>query len=124
MDALTLFPLDAFEQAPSPDDEDGIGSDPADVPARERIDDHAGIGEEHEPDPAEIAAPDSQGSHGLAGDAAGNGHLVSAEETSSIYEATGLTGPFKMNPMGMAFPDTSNADLMALADSIKAIGIL
>ena len=124
MDALTLFPLDAFEQAPSPDDEDGIGSDPADVPAQERIDDRAGIGEEHEPDPAEIAAPNPQGSSGLAGDAAGNGHLVSAEETSSIYEATGLTGPFKMNPMAMAFPDTSNADLMALADSIKAIGIL
>ena len=95
-----------------------------DVPAQERIDDRAGIGEEHEPDRTEIAAPNPQGSSGLAGDSADNGELVSAEETSSIYEATGLTGPFKLNPMGMAFPDTSNEDLMALAANLEAIGIL
>ena len=95
-----------------------------DVPAQERIDHRAGIGEEHEPDRTEIAAPNPQGSSGLAGDSADNGELVSAEETSSIYEATGLTGPFKLNPMGMAFPDTSNEDLMALAANVEAIGIL
>ena len=74
--------------------------------------------EEHEPDRTEIAAPNPQGSSGLAGDAAGNGELVSAEETSSIYEATGLTGPFKLNPIALAFPDTSNEDLMALAANL------
>ena len=124
MDALTLFPLDQFEQGPSPNDEDGIGSDPADVPAQERIDDRAGIGEEHEPDRTDIAAPNPQGSSGLAGDAAGNGELVSAEETASIYEATGLIGPFKLNPIALAFPDTSNEDLMALVANVEAIGIL
>ena len=41
MDALTLFPLDEFEQAPPPNDEDGIRCDPANVPALERIDDRA-----------------------------------------------------------------------------------
>ena len=95
MDALTLFPLDQFEQGPSPNDDDGIGSDPADVPAQDRIDDRAGIGEEHEPDRTDIAAPNPQGSSGLAGDAADNGELVSAEETASIYEATGLIGHFE-----------------------------
>ena len=124
MEELTLFPLDAFEQAPSPDDEDGIGSDPADVPARERIDDRAGIGEEHESDRTEIAAPNPQGSSGLAGDSAGNAELVSAEEKASIYEATGLIGPFNLNPIALAFPDTSNEDLMALAANIGANGIL
>ena len=100
MDTLPMFPFEEeeFDQA---------------VPA-----------EEHEPDPTEIAAPNPQGSSGLAGDAAGNGELVSAEQTSSIYEATGLTGPFKLNPMGLAFPDTSNEDLMALAANLEAIGIL
>ena len=88
------------------------------------IDDRAGIGEEHEPDPTEIAAPNPQGSSGLAGDSAGNAELVSAEETASIYEATGLIGPFKLNPIALAFPDTSNEDLMALAANIGAIGIL
>ena len=100
MDTLPMFPFEEeeFDQA---------------VPA-----------EEHEPDPTEIAAPNPQGSSGLAGDSAGNGELVSAEETSSIYEATGLIGPFKLNPIGLAFPDTSNEDLMALAANIEAIGIL
>ena len=95
-----------------------------DVPARDMLDHRAGIREEHEPDRTEIAAPNPQGSSGLAGDFADNGELVSAEETASIYEATGLTGPFKLNPMGMAFPDTSNEDLMALAANLEAIGIL
>ena len=100
MDTLPMFPFEEeeFDQA---------------VPA-----------EEHEPDPTEIAAPNPQGSSGLARDSAGNGELVSAEETSSIYEATGLIGPFKLNPIGLAFPDTSNEDLMALAANLEAIGIL
>ena len=103
---------------------DAVDADAGNVPEPKNIDDISSSGESQKSDGAEIAAPDSQGSHGLAGDAAGNGHLVSAEEASSIYEATGLTGPFKLNPMGMAFPETSNEDLMALAANVKAIGIM
>ena len=125
MDTLPMFPLDQFEQGPSPSDEDGIGCDPADVPARDRIDDRAGIGEELEPDPTEIAAPNPHVSSGAAGEATGTSELVPAEETASIFEATGLIGPFKLNPIiALAFPDTSNEDLMALAASMEAIGIL
>ena len=95
-----------------------------DLPARDMLDHRVGIGEEHEPDRTEIAAPNPQGSSGLAGDSAGNGELVSAEDTASIYEATGLIGPFKLNPIALAFPDTSDEDLMALAANVEAIGIL
>ena len=124
MDELTLFPLDQFEQGPSPNDDDGIGSDPADVPAQDRIDDRAGIGEEHEPDRTDIAAPNPQGSSGLAGDAADNGELVSAEKTASIYEATGLTGHFELSDEASAFPETFHESLLALARDIKANGML
>ena len=125
MDTMRMFPFDQFEQDASQKQEDGIGCEPANVPARDRIDDRAGIEEEHEPDPTEIAATNPQGSSGPAGNSAGNGELVPAEETASIFEATGLIGPFKLNPIiALAFPDTSNEDLMALAASMEAIGIL
>ena len=125
MDTMRMFPFDQFEQDASQKQEDGIGCDPADVPARDRIDDRASIGEELEPDPTEIAAPNPHVSSGAAGEATGTSELVPAEETASIFEATGLIGPFKLNPIiALAFPDTSNEDLMALAASMEAIGIL
>ena len=123
MDTMRMFAFEEFEQGPSPDDTDGTGCEPADVPARERIDDHAGIEEEREPDPTEIAATNPQGSSGPAGDSAGNGELIPAEETASIYEATGLIGPFKLNPIALIFPE-SPEDLADLAANIEAIGIL
>ena len=95
-----------------------------DVPARDMLDHRAGIGEEHEPDRTEIAAPNPQGSSGLAGDSADNGELVSAEETASIYEATGLTGHFELSDEASAFPETSHEGLLALARNIEANGLL
>ena len=124
MDTLKMFALEEYDQEAPPQEGDETENGAKDVLERDRIDDHAGTGEEHEPGRDDIAAPNPQGSSGPAGDSAGNGELVSAEETSSIYEATGLIGPFKLNPMGLAFPDTSNEDLMALAANIEAIGIL
>ena len=112
-----------LRQMPSPDDTDGTGCELADVPARERIDDRAGIAEEHGPDPTEIAATNPQGSSEPASDSARNGDLIPAEETSSIYEATGLIGPFKLNPIALIFPE-SPEDLADLAANIEAIGVL
>ena len=123
MDTMPMFAFEEFEQGPSPDDTDETGCEPADIPVRERFDDDAGIEEEHEPDPTEIAATNPQGSSGPAGDSAGNGELVPAEETASIYEATGLIGPFKLNPIALIFPE-SPEDLADLAASIEAIGVL
>ena len=97
MDTLTLFPLEEFGQESSLNDEDGIGSGLEEVPAQDRIDDRAGISEEQEADSTEIAVPNPQDSSGSAGESAGVGGQVAAEETSSIYEATGLTGPFKLS---------------------------
>ena len=123
MDTLKMFALEEFEQDASQKQQDETGSGARDVPARERIDDRAGIGEEHEPDRTEIAAPNPQGSSGPAGDSAGNGELVSAEETSSLYEATGLKGPFPLNAIALVFPESPD-DLDDLAFSIEAIGLL
>ena len=123
MDTQSSFPFYEPKQASEMNQFD-IDADAGNVPEPKGIDDISSSGESLKSDGAGIAAPNPQGSSGLAGDSADNGELVSAEETSSIYEATGLTGPFKLNPMGMAFPDTSNEDLMALAANVEAIGIL
>ena len=123
MDTLKMFPLEEFEQDASQKQQDETGSGARDVPARDRIDDRAGIGEEHEPGRTEIAAPNPQGSTGPTGDSAGNGELVSAEETSSLYEAKGLKGPFPLNAIALVFPESPD-DLDDLAFSIEAIGLL
>ena len=112
MDTLKMFALEEYDQEAPPQEGDETENGAKDVLERDRIDDHAGTGEEHEPGRDDIAAPK------------GNGELVSAEETSSIYEATGLIGPFKLNPLALVFPDTSDQDLLALAANISAIGIL
>ena len=123
MDTQSSFPFYEPKQASEMNQFD-IDADAGNVPEPKGIDDISSSGESLKSDGAEIAAPNPQGSSGPAGDSAGNGELVSAEETSSIYEATGLIGPFKLNPIGLAFPDTSNEDLMALAANLEAIGIL
>ena len=45
-------------------------------------------------------------------------------ETSSIYERTGITGPFVISSIALVFPDTSHMDLTALAADIEANGLL
>ena len=96
-----------------------------DVPAQERIDHRAGIGEEHEPDRTEIAAPNPQGSNEPDGEATGASEQVSIRtETASIYEATGLTGHFELSDEASAFPETSHEGLLALARDIEANGLL
>ena len=45
-------------------------------------------------------------------------------ETSSIYERTGITGPFEISSIALVFPDTSHMDLTALAADIEANGLL
>ena len=123
MDTQSSFPFDEPKQASEMNEFD-IDADAGNVPEPKGIDDISSSGESLKSDGAEIAAPNPQDSSGLAGDSAGNGELVSAEETSSIYEATGLIGPFKLNPIALVFPDTSNEDLMALAANLEAIGML
>ena len=124
MDTMPMFPFEQFEQDASQKQEDGIGRDPAAVPARDRTDDLASIGEEHEPDRTEIAAPNPQGSTEPDAEATGTSEQVSVRKTSPVFEATGLTGDFELSDHAFAFPDTSHEDIVALARDIEATGLL
>ena len=124
MEMPTLFPLEEFGQEPSLNYKDEFETGLKKIPGGERSDDLAGIREAQEPDGTETAVPNPLGLSGAIGDSAGTGERISAEDTPSIYEATGLIGPFKLDPLALVFPDTPEEDLMTLADNIKAIGML
>ena len=125
MDTQSTFDFDEPKQASAMNETeiDAIDADAGNVPEQKNIDDISSSGESQKSDGAEIDVPDPQGSSGLAGDAAGNDELVSAEETSSIYEATGLIGHFELSAEALVFPHTSDEDL-ALARNIEANGML
>ena len=74
-----------------------------DVPARDMLDHRAGIGEEQKP--------------------GGTGEHAGVEETPSIYESTGLAGPFPLSPMASIFPE-ARAEIPSLAATIETLGLL
>ena len=104
---------------------DAVDAVAGNVPEQKNIDDIPSSGESQKSGGAEIAAPDSQGSSGLAGEATGANEQVSIRtETASIFEATGLTGHFELSDEASAFPETSHEGLLALARNIEANGMV
>ena len=87
MDTQSTFDFDEPKQASAMNETeiDAIDADAGNVPEQKNIDDISSSGESQKSDGAEIAAPDPQGSSGLAGDSAGNGELVSAERRRPPY---------------------------------------
>ena len=127
MDTQGTFDFDEPKQASAMNETeiDAVDAVAGNVPEPKNIDDISSSGESQKSDGAEIAAPDSQGSRGLAGEATGANEQVSIRtETSSIYEATGLTGHFELSDEASAFPETSHESLLALARDIEANGML
>ena len=124
MDTMRMFPFDEFEQDAPQQNGDETESGARDVPARDRIHDHAGTGEEQVPDGTEVPVHNQQEPNGLESEATGTGEHVGVEGTPSIYESTGLAGPFELSPEALIFPHTPQGDLNALAANISANGLL
>ena len=117
-----MFPLDEFEQQTPHNDRDGIEEDAERIPEPNTIEVISNSSEPQQPDDAEIAVPDLQGSTDPDGE--GTSEQLSVRKTSSVFEATGLTGDFQLSDLAFAFPDTSHEDIVALAKDIEATGLL
>ena len=117
-----MFPLDEFEQQTPHNDRDGIEEDAERIPEPNNIDAISNSSVPHQPDDAEIAVPDLQGS--TEPDGEGTSEQLSLRKTSPVFEATGLTGDFALSDHAFAFPDTSHEDIVALAKDIEATGLL
>ncbi len=124
MDTLKMFALEQYDQDAPQQEGDETESGARDVPARDRIHDHAGTGEEQVPDGTEVPVHNQQEPNGLESEATGTGEHVGVERTPSIYESTGLAGPFELSPEALIFPHTPQGDLNALAANISANGLL
>ena len=117
-----MFPLDEFEQQTPQNDRDGIEEDAERIPEPNTIEVISNSSEPQQPDDAEIAVPDLQGSTDPDGE--GTSEQLSVRKTSSVFEATGLTGDFQLSDLAFAFPDTSHEDIVALSRDIEATGLL
>ena len=117
-----MFPLDEFEQPTPQNDGDGMDEDPGRVPEPNTIDAISNSGVPRQPDDAEIAGSNLQGS--IEPDGVGTTGQVSLRMISSVFEATGLTGDFELGDLALAFPETSHEDMVALANDIEATGLL
>ena len=117
-----MFSLDEFEQQTPHNDRDGIEEDAERIPEPNNIDAISNSSVPHQPDDAEIAVPDLQGS--TEPDGEGTSEQLSLRKTSPVFEATGLTGDFALSDHAFAFPDTSHEDIVALAKDIEATGLL
>ena len=117
-----MFPLDEFEQQTPQNDRDGIEEDAERIPEPNTIEVISNSSEPQQPDDAEIAVPDLQGSTDPDGE--GTSEQLSVRKTSSVFEATGLTGDFALSDHAFAFPDTSHEDIVALSRDIEATGLL
>ena len=87
-----MFPLDEFEQQTPQNDRDGIEEDAERIPEPNTIEVISNSSVPQQPDDAEIAVPDLQGSTDPDGE--GTSEQLSVRKTSSVFEATGLTGDF------------------------------
>ena len=65
MDTLKMFALEQYDQDAPQQDGDETENGAKDVPARDRIDDHAGTGEEEVPDGTEVPVHNQQEPNGL-----------------------------------------------------------
>ena len=117
-----MFPLDEFEQQTPHNDRDGIEEDAERIPEPNTIEVISNSSEPQQPDDAEIAVPDLQGSTDPDGE--GTSEQLSVRKTSPVFEATGLTGDFQLSDLAFAFPDTSHEDIVALSRDIEATGLL
>ena len=100
------------------------GAGAVDVPGQDRIEDHAGIGEGQEQDGTETPVDSGQGSSAPDRVAVGIGEQAESGETESVYESTGLEGPFELSPLALIFPCQTQEGLGALAANIEANGLL
>ena len=117
-----MFPRDEFEHQTPHNDRDGIEEDAERIPEPNNIDAISNSSVPHQPDDAEIAVPDLQGS--TEPDGEDTSEQLSLRKTSPVFEATGLTGDFALSDHAFAFPDTSHEDIVALAKDIEATGLL
>ena len=119
---IEMFPLDEFVEPTPQDDGDRIDKDAEHIPELNTIETISNSGEPRQPDDAEIDVSDPQGS--VEPDGEGTSEQLSLRKTSSVFEATGLTGDFALSNLAFAFPDTSHEDIAALARDIEDTGLL
>lgn len=115
-DQMDMFPPGEFEQLTPQNEGDGIEEDAERIPEPNTTEAVSNSGEPRQPDDAEIAVPDPQ--------AEGTSEQLLTRKTSSVFEATGLTGDFGLSDLAFAFPDTSHGDIVALTNDIEANGLL
>ena len=114
----SMFPLEEFEPGSPhlPDEETYCGEEG--VP---RDGGRAGIGAERQEDSLETTADPEQGAGVPEESPVSIKEQAKGEEPDSIYERTGLKGPFELSPLALIFSDAPVEDLAA---NIKANGLL
>ena len=124
MGTLSMFPLEEFERDTSHVPKEEICGDTGDVPGLYQIENRSSVGKEQPPDSNETPVDPEQGASGPDGEPAFIGGQGQADETHSVYQSTGLHGPFEWDPLVMVFPDSPEEDLNALGADIGANGLL
>ena len=94
METLSMFPLEEFEEETSHMPEEEAVGGAGDVPGQNQIDNQIRVEREQGGDSDQTPAEAGPGSNALAGAAAGGEEQVGGAEVDSVYESTGLDGPF------------------------------
>ena len=123
MDTLPMFPSENFEVGSThlPDEEtDGAAEA---VSQDDRIDGHSSVQGEPPVESSETPAESEPGSSAAEETAVRAGEQAEGGEVASIYESTGLEGPFEWDPVVLIFPDVPQEGFDALVADIAANGL-
>ena len=124
METLSMFPLEEVEEETSHLPEEEAVGGAGDVPGQNQIDNQIRVEREQGGDSDQTPAEAGPGSNALAGAAAGGEEQVGGAEVDSVYESTGLDGPFQWDPLVRVFPDSPQGDFDALVADIERSGLL
>ena len=125
METFPMFPIERLDGGdPSHPPQEEVEYDTEVVPGQEQIDDPARTGEKQLQDSTELQADSDQKSGAGERPSVAVGEQAGGEEANSIYERTGLDGPFEMDPLVQVFPDTPQEDSQSLVTNIAANGLL
>ena len=122
METLPMFPIAEQEPDASPTDHEE-SNDFANVNGTQDTTDDVGIVDGEESDRADILTHNQQEFSGPDNEAPDTQDHVEVQETPSIYESTGLMGPFELSPIALIFPESAE-DIIPLAANIEFNGLL
>ena len=124
MGTLSMFPLEEFEEDTSHMPEDEAVGGAGDVPGQNQIDNQIRVESEQCEDSGQTPVEAEPGSNALAGAAAGGKEQVGGDEVDSVYESTGLDGPYEWDSLVRVFPDLPQGDYDSLVADIEMNGLL